>query len=404
MATNYDLRLVVDADTTDARRKLDELAEAHRSPEVQEAGRRVQEQTDRPRDERRSDPRPSAPEPSAPPVRPQPRPQPPATPKPPEPKENPAEPQAPETDRSYLPKPVMTPEEWDAWHTKQVEESDRRAEAAKKKEADDFGRAAGETAGKAIGRAVAGFVGRQVVGTAFAALKTPGGDNRALNIAEQGINSGIMGGMAGYELGKGKGAAIGSMLMASVGIATEVIRQMHAVTARDNAMRFQDQNRNRGVVNNASDSAFGKQLDMAGGFRQREELLRARRQELMYGEGAWSVRNLTRKVKYYDPESDAGKNALAQLNMQKDRVAAINSQLVELGFERAAAPGRLDPSGVADTWSARGIQVGAQVDVAQVNEKIMDEVAECRALLQKIAEMGTDRPSTITDVQRAVFE
>jgi hypothetical protein len=51
----------------------------------------------------------------------------------------------------------------------------------------------------------------------------------------------------------------------------------------------------------------------------------------MYGDGAWSVKNLTRKVKDYDPESDEGKNALAQLNMQKGRIAALNSQLVELG-------------------------------------------------------------------------
>ena len=43
MATNYDLKLVVDADTTEAQRKLDELAAAKSSPEVQEAAQRVRD-------------------------------------------------------------------------------------------------------------------------------------------------------------------------------------------------------------------------------------------------------------------------------------------------------------------------------------------------------------------------
>ena len=43
MATNYDLKLVVDADTTEARRKLDELADVHSSPEVKEAAQIVRD-------------------------------------------------------------------------------------------------------------------------------------------------------------------------------------------------------------------------------------------------------------------------------------------------------------------------------------------------------------------------
>ena len=387
---DYDLKLIVDADTTEARRKLDALAEAHRTPEVREAAARAQASAGVRKDERR------APDPL-----------------PPKPAQQPASTGQETFEEARargalfpggqaMPKDTMTPEEFGAWRDREAKAYDARGGAPK--EAEDFGRKAGDVAGRAIGKAVAGFMAHQVASVAFAALKTPGGDNRAVNMAEQTVGGAIGGATTGAMIGGPWGAAIGGVAGGAFGAMGELLRQSKAAQARDNAIALQDRERNRGVVRGASDGAFARSLDLAGGFRQREEMLRARREQLMFGEGNWSVRNLSRKVRELDPESDAGKAAAAQLQLQKDRVAELNNQLVALGFEKAGAPGRMEPGEVADAWSARGIQVGAQVDVAQVNEKIMSEVADCRALLQKIADMGVDRASTITDVQRAIFE
>ena len=142
---------------------------------------------------------------------------------------------------------------------------------------------------------------------------------------------------------------------------------------------------------------------MAGGWRQRVAMLRARRDEIENGEGPWSVRNLERRLKKYkDPESIESKSTLANLEIQKNRVAAIDEQLVQEGLPWQ--PGRLENGAVSDSWARRGIGIGATVDVAQVNDRIMSEVQDCRRLLEKIADMGADKVYTIDTLQRVVYE
>ena len=131
-------------------------------------------------------------------------------------------------------------------------------------------------------------------------------------------------------------------------------------------------------------------------------MIRARRNEIESGSGTWSIKNLKETLKGLDPESDRGKVVAANLEMQKNRVAQLDRQLVDEGL--AVAPGRLEPGSVTDSLAKRGIQVGAQVDVAQVNEKIMGEVQSCRSLLEKIANMGTDNLHNIGAMQRAVYD
>ena len=131
-------------------------------------------------------------------------------------------------------------------------------------------------------------------------------------------------------------------------------------------------------------------------------MIRARRNEIANGEGSWSVKNIEKLLKTLDPESDQAKNVAANLQMQKDRVASLDRQLLDEGL--AVAPGRVDSGSVVDSWAKRGIQVCAQVDVAQVNEKIMGEVQSCRALLEKIANMTNGDSISIRDMQKAVYE
>jgi len=338
MATNYDLKLVVDADTSEAQRKLDALgggASGGASPSGS-----------------------SIPSPS------------------------PAAQEAAERVRRFRLDPNSKPN--------------------LSNNPDDFGKKAGEVAGRAIGKAVAGFVAHEVSSTIFNGLKTPGGDNRTVNRAEATVGGALKYGTIGAMIGGPLGAIIGSLAGAGMGYFQEDQRQKKAVEARDNAMRRANEQLNVSTAMSASDSAFGKSLDLAGGWRQRQEMIRARRDEIESGSGSWSIANLEKKLKALDPESDDGKTVASQIEMQRNRVAALDQQLLDEGL--AVAPSRMDPASVADSWAKRGVQVGAQVDVAQVNEKIMGEVQSCRTLLEKIANMANDGDINIRNMQKAVYD
>lgn len=332
MATNYDLKLVVDADTSAARQKLDELGDS----------------------------RPGGKEPLAPSA------------------ESLA---AAERVRNGMP---------------------NAGKSGGKEVGEEFGRKAGDVAGKMIGKAVAGFVARQVASTVFAAMKTPGGDNRSTDMAEAGVGGALQGGIAGWMVAGPIGAAVGTLAGAITGLAGEAVRQKKAVEARDANIRLADYSRMRDTAIAASDNAFDQSLNYAGGWRQRADAIRARRDAIENGSGAWSIKNLVEELKGLDPESNRGKAVAANLETQKQRVAHLDMQLLDEGLPWQ--PGRLDPGNVTDSFAKRGIQVGATVDVAQVNDRIMSEVRDCRMLLERIANMGADRLHQIGDMQRTVFE
>jgi len=340
MATNYDLRLVVDADTSEAQRKLDALGEGASAPGGGSGA-------------------PGAPSP-----------------------------------------------------TPAAHEAAERVRQARNglgggssggvgRQPQEFGRAAGDVAGKMIGKAVAGFMAHEVASVVFNGLKTPGGDNRTVNKAEATVGGAMKYATMGAMLGGPLGAIIGGIAGAGVGYFQEDQRQKKAVEARDNAMRRANEQLNVSTAMSASDSAFGKALELSGGWRQRQEMIRARRDEIESGSGSWSIASLEKKLKALDPESDDSKTVASQIEMQRNRVASLDQQLLD---ERlAVAPSRMDPASVADSWAKRGVQVGAQVDVAQVNEKIMGEVQGCRALLEKIANMANDGQIGVGRMIEAVY-
>ena len=466
MATDYDLRLVVDADTDEAQRKLDALAGGgpqpsavpEPTPEAQSAAVRVREAvasfggggggpspqvfgteagriagkiiaaaiasslpgmvgsaetagTAARRERQRTDV-PSAPvsqpEP-APPPRPQPapvtqpQPAPPPRPQPapvtqPEPAPPPRPQPAPVTQPQPAPAPRPRPQP--APVTQPQPAPAPRPNNVQQPEA--FGRQAGDVAGRAIGKAVAGFLAHEVARTVFDNIKTPGGDNRTANKAESAVGGALRYGTMGAMLGGPLGAIVGGVVGGGIGYLQEQTRQQKSVEARDQAERVADYSRTRDTAIGASDSAFARSLDMSGGWRQRLDMMRARRDEIASGDGTWSIKNLKEQLKGLDPESGRGKVVAANLETQKNRVASLDQQILQEGL--AVAPSRLEPGDVGDSWSKRGIGIGATVDVSQVNEKIMGEVQSCRALLEKIANMGTDNLHSIGAMQRAVFD
>ena len=330
MATDYDLRLVVDADTSAARQKLDELGNSRSGGK---------------------------------------------------------EPLAPSAEAQAA-----------AERVRNGISPDSGKKPGGKGAGEEFGRAAGDVAGRMIGKAVAGFVAHQVASTVFAAMKTPGGDNRAVGMAEAGVGGALQYGTMGAMVAGPIGAAVGAI----AGLAGEAVRQKKALEARDAGILMADYARGRDTAISISDNAFRQTLDYSGGWRQRADAIRARRDAIANGEGTWSIKSLTETLKGLDPESSRGKTVAANLETQKQRVAQLDQQLIQEGLPWQ--PGRLEPGSVTDSFAKRGIQVGATVDVAQVNDRIMSEVQDCRRLLEKIANMGTDNLHTVGAMQRTVFE
>lgn len=363
MATEYDLKLVVDADTSEAQRKLDALGGGR--------GGGARQPTS----------------PSAPGAR-----------QPSSPSAPGATPTGPAGGSTRVPSPAAREA------AERVRGERARVEGGKDggRSAGEFGRAAGDVAGRMIGKAVAGFVAHQLASTVFAAMKTPGGDNRNVNMAEAAVGGAMQYGTMGAMLGGPVGAAVGGLAGAIAGLAQEAIRQKKAVEARDLEIDNANYARARDTPIRASDQAFSQSLEMAGGWRQRVAMLRARRDEIANGDGKWSVRSLEKELKGVDPESAVSQRLMASLETQKNRVAALDAQLVQEGLPWQ--PGRLDAGSVTDSWAKRGIGIGASVDVSQVNDRIMSEVQDCRRLLEKIAGMGTDRLHTVEAIQRTVFE
>ncbi len=359
MATEYDLKLVVDADTSAAKRKLDALGGGSGGgalPPVPGSSSTSAHVTRRDAERALSGTPPGAPSPAA----------------------------------------------REAAERVKGERAKAAAGRGGGESAGEFGRAAGDVAGHMIGKAVAGFVAHQLASTVFAAMKTPGGDNRKVNMAEAAVGGALQYGTLGAMVGGPVGAAVGGLAGAIAGLAQEAIRQKKAVEARDLEIDNADYARARNTPIRASDQAFSQSLEMAGGWRQRVAMLRARRDEIANGDGQWSVRSLEKELKGVDPESAVSQRLMASLETQKNRVAALDAQLVQEGLPWQ--PGRLDAGSVTDSWARRGIGIGASVDVSQVNDRIMSEVQDCRRLLEKIAGMGTDRLHTVEAIQRTVFE
>lgn len=322
MAQNYDLKLVVDADTSEAQRKLEALGGGTSGGGAAPSGTSI-------------------------------------------PSPSPAAQEAAERVRRFS-----------------LDQNDKPRPSSP----DEFGKKAGDVAGKAIGKAIAGFLAHEVSTTFFNGLRASGGDGRDIKMAQSGVGGAIQYGTAGATVGGPVGGAVGALAGALMGMLQESLRQDAAAESRDNSLYWDDYRRNVKSAVSAGDSAFDRSLELTGSSRQRQEMIRARREEIERGSSMWSIKNLKEQLKRLDPESDDGKAVISNINMQRDRVAALDRQLLEEGL--SAAPSMLDPGSVADSWAKRGVQIGAQVDVAQVNEKIMGEVQNCRTLLEKIANMA----------------
>lgn len=296
---------------------------------------------------------------------------------------------------------AATPEAREAAERVRAARSGGTNNAAQNGGAKDFGRQAGEVAGRTIGAAVAGYLSHQVADVVFSRMKTPGADNRTVNKAESSFKGAAGGAAMGFAAAGPLGAVIGGLAGAVTGLAAEQTRQRNVRQERDLGIRMSDYSRGRDGAVQASDKAFADALQMSGSRRRRVEMLQDRRREIAAGDGRWAIPALEKMLKTLDPESARGKIVAGNLEMQRARVAALDQQIIQDGLPWRS--GRIDAAAVTDSYGKRGLEIGSQVNVAAVNDKIMTDVQAIRGLLEQIAAMGTDEVHSLESITKAVY-
>ncbi len=268
------------------------------------------------------------------------------------------------------------------------------------KPAQDFGRNAGEVAGRAIGKAVAGFLVHDVASQMFSSMRTVGGDNRAIDRAEGAVGGAVKYGTMGAMIGGPLGAAIGGIAGAISGLAGQLNREKTEKQTADLATRVADHNRTiQGGVAMA-DRAFGEELSLEGNWRRRVGMMAERAGDIQGGDGSWSIRNLEKALKNLTPGTAQYDQVAKNLEMQKNRAASLQQQM----FEEALPwrPRMMEAGEVADSFSKRGLEVGAQADVASVTDRMLDELRAIRQDLHAVASRGADEVHTPESLLRRI--
>lgn len=267
-----------------------------------------------------------------------------------------------------------------------------------RKAAQEFGKEAGGVAGSLIGKAVAGFMVHQVAGTILSSMRTVGGDNRNVDRAESSLNGALGGALMGSKFGP-LGALVGGLGGAAMNLWGQHEKERMERESASLNIRMADHRRTVDSSVSMSDRAFSEELGFEGNWKRRIGMMADRAGTIYGGDGAWSIRNLEASLKKKTPGTVDYDVTAKNLEMQKNRLASLQQKM----FEEALPwrPRSMEAGEVTDSFAKRGIEVGAQVDVASVNDRILDEVKAMRITIGEIARKGTDAVHTVDSMFNA---
>lgn len=272
-----------------------------------------------------------------------------------------------------------------------VEEAQSKARGIGRTIADEMSR----RSSGAIGKMVAGFVAHEGVSMMFAAARNPLGGNQGLEIAEGAVNGAIGGATSGAMVGGPVGAVVGGLLGTLSAVASKVIEQSHELERIADELSRSDRRARRSVGDSASDSAFGKLLSNMSHEGRISEM--QDRYARMVDLKVKMDDQLTRKG--VDPTSSEYRELTERRNELAGRISALERSISD---ERMNIPlGRmLDTASLTDSYAKKGLMVGAQVNIADVNTKILDKLREGVDSIKKISDgfASTDIPSLVSKV------
>ena len=251
----------------------------------------------------------------------------------------------------------------------------------------------------------------QGMSTYFAWQKVPGQNNREVRRNEatyQGVRSGAMTGgsilgtvamftpwglkakLAMWGLGALTGGAIGGFS----GNAQARVQERN----EDINWNIEDENQRRHLrwQRRLTDSqlAFSRQMELMPSRRDRLAAIERQMNQIHHGKGSMSITHLEglrkamldggifngRKYEAGDLEKTEGKNVLALLSQQRNRYFQLETQKHQLQMTPWARP----QEAITDSFSRRGLYVGAQVDTLAFNREIINNMKKIVDALEKM--------------------
>lgn len=269
------------------------------------------------------------------------------------------------------------------------------------KDGEDFGKAAG----KQIGRLIAGYMLHEATGLVFRALHAPGQESPGLDMAQGVVGGalkwGTMGATAGAAFGPW-GAAIGGaggLVAGGVsGYFGAELDERDKAYLRDRqklGLDLEDEGRARSLAAMKYMTAEGRLFSAAPGRDARVEMI---------GKEADALRKMLEDVtgrikQMIDGRVDQTSAGFVAATQERADLAARLQQLEAMKFKA----GLQDPLAMAsagdymDAFSRRGLYVGAQVDVGNVNERI---AAANEAQLEVLRQIADDMRNIATRGER----
>lgn len=251
----------------------------------------------------------------------------------------------------------------------------------------------------------------QGMATYFAWAKVPGENNRQVNRNEStygGIRSGAMTG--GSMLGtlamftpwglkaKLAMAGIGALTGGAIGGVSGNMQARANERNEDRMAKLADKEqrdmRRWNMDLMKSDMALRRQMELMPSRRQRIAALKHQISQVRVGEGSLSIKSLEgqynamvgggiwngRRYKKGDLNTTHGKYVQSMLARQRDRLDMYRTQLTQLEMTPYAKP----QEAVTDSYSRRGLYVGAQIDTISFNREIINNMKKIVDALEKM--------------------
>lgn len=192
-----------------------------------------------------------------------------------------------------------------------------------------------------------------------------------------------IGGGFGFALGGPLGGAIGSLvggaggwLMGSYfGGKAEEIKQMNEISDMNIRRNYMKEDRHLSRARNISEWGFDEILSRQGSREGKMEEIKQMMYNIKEGSGDYSLKNLYGRYREMSPDMKAtvgGQRLLGQIREQEARYDKLEMDLMRT---KAAPLTRLIENGAfADAYAQKGMYVGAQVNVRDVNEEILAQL------------------------------
>ena len=243
-----------------------------------------------------------------------------------------------------------------------------------------------KVAGRALGKAIAGFVAHQVAGIVFEGMRTYGADNTNVDRAQATVGGAMQYGTMGAMLGGPYGAMIGAFVGGVTSLVGQLQKERNQKAAVEQNIRLSNWQAAEGATAGIGKSALGALLDRAWtGNGGRAEVLGKQVSDTLVQYK--SARARLREASGWDQSSEAFK--VRQADFQRAQQQYFGAA-AEWANERIASIGNAKPyeaGEFGDSFSARGMYVGPQVDVAGVNDQLGDRMDEQIGLLRQLVDI-----------------